>query len=105
MDSDVEARLESLETHVALLEGVLHVMQQEIEKGTIDASAAEIRSRSAASVIRRERFTPGALGVCAMKRPRKVSLRLACAAFLPSGQRWILTAMRSPCVRPPASAR
>ena len=44
MDSDVEARLESLETHVALLEGVLHVMLQEIEKGTIDASAAEIRA-------------------------------------------------------------
>lgn len=40
---DAEARIESLESHVALLEGVLHVMLQEIENGTIQESAGEIR--------------------------------------------------------------
>ena len=44
MDEEVTARIESLETHVALLEGVLHVMLQEIEKGTIEESAAQIRA-------------------------------------------------------------
>jgi hypothetical protein len=44
MDEDVAARIESLESHVALLEGVLHVMLQEIHNGTIKDSAAEIRA-------------------------------------------------------------
>jgi hypothetical protein len=44
MDDEIDARMESLESHVALLEGVLHVMLQEIEKGTIQESALEIRA-------------------------------------------------------------
>ena len=44
MDQEVAAHLEALETHVARLEGVLHVMLQEIENGTIQDSAAEIRA-------------------------------------------------------------
>jgi hypothetical protein len=44
MDEEVSARIESLESHVALLEGVLHVMLQEIANGTIQDSAPEIRA-------------------------------------------------------------
>lgn len=44
MDQEVAAHLEALESHVARLEGVLHVMLQEIENGTIQDSAAEIRA-------------------------------------------------------------
>jgi hypothetical protein len=44
MDQEVAAHLEALETHVARLEGVLHVMLQEIENGTIQDSAAQIRA-------------------------------------------------------------
>jgi hypothetical protein len=44
MDEDVAAHIESLESHVARLEGILHVMLIEIENGTIQDSAGEIRA-------------------------------------------------------------
>ena len=36
-------RIESLETHVARLEGIIHVMLEQIEAGTIAQTAADIR--------------------------------------------------------------
>lgn len=44
MDREVAAHIETLESHVARLEGIIHVMLLEIENGTIEQSAAEIRS-------------------------------------------------------------
>ena len=44
MDEETTARIETLEGHVARLEGIIHVMLMELEKGTIQESAAEIRS-------------------------------------------------------------
>ena len=43
MDEQVALRIETLETHVARLEGIIHLILMEIESGTIQASAAEIR--------------------------------------------------------------
>tara|TARA_B100000959_G_scaffold283499_2_gene352568 strand:- start:44 stop:199 length:156 start_codon:yes stop_codon:yes gene_type:complete len=43
MDEQVALRIETLETHVARLEGIIHVILMEIESGTIQTSAAEIR--------------------------------------------------------------
>ena len=37
------AHIESLETHVARLEGVLHVLLEQLEAGTIQETAADIR--------------------------------------------------------------
>ena len=34
----------ALETHVARLEGILHVLLEELEKGTIQENAAAIRA-------------------------------------------------------------
>jgi hypothetical protein len=44
MDAEIAAHIESLETHVARLEGIIHVMLLEIEAGTIQETAAEIRA-------------------------------------------------------------
>ena len=44
MDKDVALHLETLEGHVARLEGIIHVMLLELEAGTIQTSAAEIRA-------------------------------------------------------------
>jgi len=44
MDEDTAAHIESLESHVARLEGVIHVMLEEMEKGTIQENAAAIRA-------------------------------------------------------------
>ncbi len=44
MDAEVAAHIESLESHVARLEGILHVMLEELEKGTIQENAAAIRA-------------------------------------------------------------
>ena len=44
MEDDVAMRLETLEGHVARLEGIIHVMLQELEAGTIQNSAADIRA-------------------------------------------------------------
>ena len=44
MEQDVAIRLETLEGHVARLEGIIHVMLQELEAGTIQSSAADIRA-------------------------------------------------------------
>ena len=44
--SDVEelkAHIETLETHVARLEGIIHVMLEQIEAGTIEKAAASIQ--------------------------------------------------------------
>jgi hypothetical protein len=43
MDEETAAHIESLETHVARLEGILHVMLEELEKGTIQDNARAIR--------------------------------------------------------------
>ena len=42
MDQDVAARIEALETHVARLEGILHVLLQELQNGTAQETAGEI---------------------------------------------------------------
>lgn len=44
MDSEVAIHIETLESHVARLEGIIHVMLVEIENGTIQESAKEIRA-------------------------------------------------------------
>ena len=44
MDAETKAHIETLESHVARLEGVLHVMLLEIERRTIQESTAEIRA-------------------------------------------------------------
>ena len=44
MDAEVAAHIESLESHVARLEGILHVMLEELERGTIQENAAAIRA-------------------------------------------------------------
>ena len=44
--SDVEelkAHIETLETHVARLEGIIHVMLEQLEAGTIQETAAQIK--------------------------------------------------------------
>ena len=43
MDKEVAVHIETLESHVARLEGIIHVMLIELEKGTIKESAAQIR--------------------------------------------------------------
>ncbi len=45
--SDVEelkAHIEVLETHLARLEGIIHVMLEQIEAGTLEEAAASIRA-------------------------------------------------------------
>ena len=42
-NEEVEAHIEILEQHLAHLEGVIHVMLEQIEAGTILESAARIR--------------------------------------------------------------
>ena len=42
--SDLEERVEALTEHVALLEGVLNVLLQEAEAGTLQETAAQIRA-------------------------------------------------------------
>ena len=44
MDEEVAAHIESLESHVARLEGILHVRLEELERGTIQENAAAIRA-------------------------------------------------------------
>ncbi len=44
MDEEITARMESLETHVARLEGILFVVLEELEKGTIQENAGAIRA-------------------------------------------------------------
>ncbi len=44
MDDEVKAHIETLESHVARLEGIIAVMLMELENGTIQESAAEIRA-------------------------------------------------------------
>lgn len=44
MDEQTAAHIESLESHVARLEGIIHVMLEELEKGTIQENAAAIRA-------------------------------------------------------------
>jgi hypothetical protein len=44
MDKDTAMHLETLESHVARLEGIIHVMLLELEAGTIQTSAAQIRA-------------------------------------------------------------
>lgn len=44
MDKEVAAHLATLESHVARLEGILHVMLLELEAGSIQTTAAEIRA-------------------------------------------------------------
>ena len=41
---EVMAHIETLNSHVARLEGVIHVMLEQIEAGTIQEVAAEIRA-------------------------------------------------------------
>ena len=41
---EVMAHLETVESHVARLEGVIHVMLEQIESGTIQEAAADIRA-------------------------------------------------------------
>jgi hypothetical protein len=41
---EVMTHIEVLETHVARLEGIIHVMLEQIEAGTIQQVAAEIRA-------------------------------------------------------------
>ena len=38
------AHIEALESHVARLEGIIHVMLEQIEAGTIQEVAADIRA-------------------------------------------------------------
>ncbi len=42
MDAGIAAHLETLESHVATLEGIIHVMLEQIETGTIQESAVEV---------------------------------------------------------------
>ena len=40
---ELQAHIETLETHVARLEGIIHVMLEQIESGTLEEAAASIR--------------------------------------------------------------
>ena len=40
---ELRVHIEALETHVARLEGIIHVMLEQIEAGTIEEAAASIR--------------------------------------------------------------
>ena len=42
--NELEMRIEALSEHVARLEGVIDVMLQEAENGTLELAAAEIRA-------------------------------------------------------------
>ena len=42
---ELKVRIESLETHVARLEGILYVLLEHLEAGTIEESAASIREQ------------------------------------------------------------
>jgi len=44
MDDDVAAHLEALESHVARLEAIVRIMLEQIENGTIEETAADIRA-------------------------------------------------------------
>ena len=44
MEAETQDRIEALESHVARLEGIIHVMLIELENGTIQESAKEIRA-------------------------------------------------------------
>ena len=41
---NLRAHIESLETHVARLEGIIYVMLEQLEAGTIQGTAAQIRA-------------------------------------------------------------
>ncbi len=43
-NEELKVHLETLEEHVARLEGIIHVMLEELESGTIQESAARIRT-------------------------------------------------------------
>ena len=42
---ELKVHIESLETHVARLEGILYVLLEQLEAGTIEESAASIREQ------------------------------------------------------------
>ena len=42
--ADLKVHIDSLETHVARLEGILYVMLEQLETGTIRETAAQIRA-------------------------------------------------------------
>ena len=44
MDTETAAHIETLESHVAFLTGVIHVILNEIEAGTIQETASQIRN-------------------------------------------------------------
>ena len=44
MSIELSERVEALESHVARLEGIIHVLLIEIENGTIEDSVKELRA-------------------------------------------------------------
>ena len=42
---ELRVHIEALETHIARLEGIIHVMLEQLEAGTIEESAASIRAQ------------------------------------------------------------
>ncbi len=42
---ELRVHIESLETHVARLEGIIHVMLEQIEAGTLEEAAASTRAQ------------------------------------------------------------
>lgn len=44
MSAELTERVEALESHVARLEGIIHVLLIEIENGTIQDSVKELRA-------------------------------------------------------------
>ena len=42
---ELRVHIEALETHVARLEGILYVLLEQLEAGTIEESAASIRAQ------------------------------------------------------------
>ena len=42
---ELKVHIEALETHVARLEGILYVLLEQLEAGTIEESAASIRAQ------------------------------------------------------------
>ena len=43
-NEELRERIETIETHVARLEGVIHVLLEQLEAGTIAETAADIRA-------------------------------------------------------------
>lgn len=43
MDQATRVHIEALEAHIAKIEGILHVILEELSKGTIQESASEIK--------------------------------------------------------------